>query len=568
MTNFVAKRDFWSISPEARIKTYLILACLSITLFAYSVWTIRPVIVEPTDLLGLASLLPASYWLGLALLLLASVFVFLDRLLNKHWVFVFILCVLGLYTIGTGVFAFENPILQTAYLPSGIVRVLLESHHLSALKDYNVLAYYSWPVIHLLSASALTIFGTDMNLNFIRYAPLIWGLGFVLIAYGIGRRASLNPNQCFLISFLGLSSLSAVEVAYNPQNIAIILYLCLFMVLAMTHWYHSVGDRICAIFLFGALVLTHGLTTLAVLVPAVVLFAYRRRFKLLVIIVLLGAAALFALYIYGGGASVITRLLKMIPNPFDLGNLQWLLNPATYAPPGATLVRNLTRYLQLSYLGLYTVFGGIAFIFLILRKVKTPHKEWVQNCFFWLVGLALLTLVGYQIEGPYRLYFMGIIPAACVIALSFSSDVKRHRIALVSLMVAFLALSLLTRYGSVANYGQIPSTELKGEQFISQDIGRGVSFFYDGPNVLSFYNPDAINAYVLTQRWGFPDLQEVDLSRLDKEEYVLLSEQGHRSLLWSYGFDPFYDWPQTAGGQKANLIYNNRGFQVYTNPQS
>ena len=565
MTNSIEKRSFWSVSQEARIKTYLILACLSITLFVYSVWTIRPVIVEPTDLLGLASRLPASYWLGLTFLLLCSVLVFLDRVMRKEWVFIFILCVLGLYTIGAGVFAFENPILGTAYQPSGIVRTLLENHHLYALKDYNVVAYYNWPAIHFLSASALTVSGTDMSLDFIRYAPLIWGLGFVLITYGIGRRANLNPNQCFLISFLGFSSLSAVEVVYNPQNIAIILYLCLFMILATPHWYSTTGDRVCAILLFSALVLTHGLTTLGVLAPIVVLCVYRRRFKLLIIIMLLVVAVFSAWYIYVGRAVFEANVAKLIAKALD--NIRWLMNPETYTAPGATPDRDLTRYLQLSYLGLYALFVGISFIFLKLGKIKVPHKEWVQNCFCWLVGLAFLTFVGYQIEGPYRLYFMGIVPAVSIIALSFSPQLKRPKIALIFLMVVFLALSLPTRYGTVANFGQIPSTHLKGNQFISRDIGRGVSLFTHGPNLVSFYNPDAINAGGLTQRWGFPDLKEVDLSRLDKQKYVLLSEQGRRNLLWSYGWDHFYDWPETEGGRRANLMYNNGGFQIYANPQ-
>lgn len=548
------------MAAPTRTKIYLVLACLSIALFAYSIWTIRPVTVGPTDLVGLASHLPAPYWLGLTSLLLCSVLVFLDRLAGNDWIFIFILCVLGVYTIGTGVFAFENPILQTAYQPSGIVRTLLESHHLYALKDYDVVAYYRWPAMHLLSASALSIFGTDMSLNFIRYAPLVWGLGFILITYGIGRRANLNPNQCFLISFLALSSLSAVEVVYNPQNIAIILYLCLFMVLAMTRWYGTAADRVCAIVLLGALVLTHGLTTLGVLAPIVVFCVYRRRFKLLVPLVI---AIFFAWYIYQGGGTFKANFVELIAQA--LGNVRWLFNPGTYSPPGATLARDLARYLQLSYLGLYALLAGTSLVFLKLGKVEVPHKEWVQNCFCWLVGLAFLTFVSYQIEGPYRLYFMGMVPAACIVALSFSSQLKRHRIILTFLMVVFLGLSLPTRYGNIASWGQIPPTDLKGNQFISRDIGPGVSFFIDGPNLAMFYSPDAINAWALGQRWGFPDLKEVDLSKLNEQRYVLLSEQGRTSLLWSYGRDPFYAWPETTGGRRSNLIYDNSGFQIYGN---
>jgi len=68
-----------NLSISSRSKLYIILVLISLTLFFYSVSQIAYVICEPSDLFGLASHFTPIYWIGLALLILCSIFAFLDK---------------------------------------------------------------------------------------------------------------------------------------------------------------------------------------------------------------------------------------------------------------------------------------------------------------------------------------------------------------------------------------------------------------------------------------------------------------------------------------------------------
>lgn len=63
---------------ESRKKLYLSLTLTSITLFFYSIWEIKPVVVGINDFLGLISHLTVAYWVELGLITFCSIFVYLD----------------------------------------------------------------------------------------------------------------------------------------------------------------------------------------------------------------------------------------------------------------------------------------------------------------------------------------------------------------------------------------------------------------------------------------------------------------------------------------------------------
>jgi len=48
--------------------------------------------------------------------------------------------------------------------------------------------------------------------------------------------------------------------------------------------------------------------------------------------------------------------------------------------------------------------------------------------------------------------------------------------------------------------------------------------------------------------------------------YLLFNRQGHDTMRWVWGYDPFWSWRQTSGARTADLIYDNGRFEVYRNP--
>ncbi len=213
----------------SRQKIYVILVFVSLFLLFYSVWQAYPVIVEEEGLLGLASYLPPSYWAGLALVVLTSIFAFLDNELKKDAIFVLLLLALGLLLFGAKVFFAVNPGNPTVYYPFGEVKNVMVTHHVDVanVSGKGLNSYYAWPAFHFINASILEISGIAWSsiLSFIKHMPLHFMLSFVLITYSIGKRFKLAPNRCFLLSFLAISSwMPDFAGFYYPRSYAMILF--------------------------------------------------------------------------------------------------------------------------------------------------------------------------------------------------------------------------------------------------------------------------------------------------------------------------------------------------------
>ena len=64
--------ESWSLHP-LDIKIYIIFSMISLILFFYSIWRMKPIIVDITDFLGLTSHLTLTYWIGFIIIILFSI---------------------------------------------------------------------------------------------------------------------------------------------------------------------------------------------------------------------------------------------------------------------------------------------------------------------------------------------------------------------------------------------------------------------------------------------------------------------------------------------------------------
>ena len=530
---------------NSRLKLYLIFVFVSLILLFVSIWQVKPIIVEPNDFFGLASHLPAYYWIGLVLLLFCSIFAFLDRSLKGDYLFIFILLTLGLFLYGIAVFGTENSRSEVTYYPIAEVKNLLTMHHFDLTAPYSLNAYRSWPGIHFLSASILLVSG--LELDFVKYMPLFWMVCFILLTYCLGKRLGWPASRCFLFSFLSLSSYLAMQANFTPQGIAFILYLLCF-VLIVSHR-RGTAESIIITLTFIALVLFHALTMLAVLLPLIVLSIYKRE----IILAIIFSVIFLAWYIYQASGVFESGITLWWANPF--GDFFRMADVARYVAP-KPLPGLVSRYMQLSYLALYGLGILGAFALNIFRDKDTRNK--IIPVFCWLAGIALLALVPYGGTLEVRLYLFGVVPAAAFLVLSYS-----NRILLIGLMVIFLALNIPTRYGGDVVWGQVLSTELAGAKFVALETPPGTTYFYDFSNqFMAYYDPDRIMVYDLG---GFSSGSDTDISKLDDFDLAIISKQTRDRKLWMIGSEPYDDWLQTEAGKKANLIYNNGYYQIYVN---
>jgi hypothetical protein len=418
-------------------------------------------------------------------------------------------------------------------------------HHFDPAAPYSLNAYRSWPGIHFLSASILLVSG--LELDFVKYMPLFWMLCFILLTYCLGKRLSLPASRCFLFSFLSLSSYLAMQADYTPQGIAFIFYLLCF-VLIISHR-SGMAERIIVILAFTALVLFHLLTPLAVLLPLIVLSIYRRdnSFAILFGVIFL------AWYLYQASSAFESGVTHWWANPF--GDLFRMAEVERYVAP-KSLPALVSRYMQLSYLAIYSLGVLLAFALNIFRDKDARNR--VLPTFCWLAGIALLGLIPWGGTLEVRLYLFGVVPAAAIFVLSFS-----NRKLLIGLMVVFLALNIPTRYGGDVVWGQVLSTELAGAKFVALEVKPKTNYFYDYTNqFMSYYDPGMIMLYNVG---GFSSGSDTDVSKLDDFDYVIISKQTRDRKLWQCGSDPFEAWLQTEAGRRAGLTYNNGYFQIYIN---
>lgn len=264
-------------------KIYIFFAVTGVIFLFYSIWQIKPVVVDINDFLGLLSHLTLAYWIGYALVVLFSIRLYLDKKIKHDIIYLMYLVIIGLFLFSVPIFAEDNARFAWSYYPAGEVKTVLETKYIDSGSDYPLMTYRSWPAMHLISAFILYL--TDIKIeNLLKYMPLFWVISVVLITFSIGKRLRLLSSQSFMASFLILASLWTGLYYYGPPSLAYLLYMLLFMFIvifnkfslnvppaeALKHEYIDfIKDKIINIMLismaFIALVITHVLTPIAVI---------------------------------------------------------------------------------------------------------------------------------------------------------------------------------------------------------------------------------------------------------------------------------------------------------------
>ena len=532
-----------------RKKIYLIMAFISLILFFLAVWKVSPVIVEPSAPLGLASYLPVTYWIGFALIMITGVLAILDKELKKDAIFIFILIVISLFVSGIAVFIQENATEPDAYTHFPGVYDLLKTNHLNINVPQALESYNSWPVYHFLSAAMLAI--TNVGFTLVKYVPLVWLLFLILVTYSTGKRVNLAPNYCFLLSSLAVLSFWIGVNEYTPRLLGMILLLTIFMLILNPQ--KNIGEYIASMVLFSALVMTHGTSSIAAVFAITLLSIYKRDPILIIFFIMVFAAW----QIYESPLMFKEGILSIRANMLNIFEVTHLENYQSATSTG----RLAGRYSQLGYLVIYAVsMLGVVFS-LMTHKIKSASRKYVLTLFFWIIGTGAMLLIASGQEVT-RTYSFLVVPLACIICLAFIN----WKI-LIPIMCIFSILFPLARYSTVASWGQVLTTELKGSEFwANRDINE--AYFaenYSDPALIMHYNRN-----MLTYTYYSPNNistmgEKAANDALNAIPYIILSKQGDDALTLGMKVNPYTAWLQTENGGKSSLIYNNGYFQIYRN---
>jgi hypothetical protein len=314
----------------------------------------------------------------------------------------------------------------------------------------------------------------------------------------------------------------------------------------------TVAESVTALLLFAALVLTHGLTAIAVFPGLILVSIYRKDYKFVTLfIVIFGAWYMYkASLALQAGIQAFGALLMNIFQASQMAGYQGV----------ASTARFVTRYSELSYAALYGSLMMVTIILLLRRRIVGERRAQIIALLCFATGVGLIIFWGHG-EALFRTYLYCIVPAACIIALSFFS-----RKMLIPIMCLVVALSPLVNYGAQADWGQVLTTELEGTKFFALEVKPLESYFYGYGEQLITYNDTNVVTIPLN---GFPVVavspDQVNLSVLDRSHYILISKLTTEREMFLWKETPYDAWPQTAVGRMADLIYDNGCFQIYVN---
>jgi hypothetical protein len=539
------------ISASSREKLYLLLTFISLILLFISILQIRPVIVETSAAWGLGSYLPVYFWLGLGILILVSVCAFLDRGPIHDITYLVILIAVGLFLFGIGVFAFENPRIVDAYWPTSEANILVQQGHMDITTPTAIGAYNSWPAIHFFTASILEVCG--ISLDFIRYMPLVFMLILICLTYGIGKRLALNANQCFLFGFLVLSSWMFIS-HYGPNTIGMLFYMVMFLLLFNKQ---TVANSILCILTFGALVLTHGLTSIVVLLGLAALCWQRKEWGLLPLFVVIFMSWYMLQAIPAMERGIQTFWALPFKDLFAVADTERYQVVAA----GARLVSRYSREIYLVVYALFVV-GSLALI--LVKKYSRWRRKLVLLTLSWSMSVALIVALEYGGHVINRAYLYVMVPVALITALAFWGS-KLMRVLIVLGMCVTAACAIPANYAVEASWGQVLTTELKGSEYFANIVHPQTEYFYEYvPNLIRSFNLGMSSIEVFVPQSVEPDNPgKISLTALDELSYIVLSKEGDNAMVYQIGYNPFSAWPLTSEGMKAGIFYDNGSYRVY-----
>ena len=544
-------------------KFYFVAMFVSIAFFFVNLVEVAPIVVTPSDLLGLGSHLTIWFWVGDAIIVICSILAFFDSKIDELAI-LSIVCTSMFFNIGASVFLEANPRPPSDYYPISEVQLILANHSLSNLALSSPLSsYINWPALHFISASFLQITNIPL-ISLVKYSPLFWGSFICLITYSIAKHLGLPPNRAFLVPLFTLYSFFLPQTSISPFGIAIIL--CVLFLFLIIKEPDDARKILLLAIVFFAIVLTHYLAGIVILASTILFAIYRKKLSLILLVV-----PLFLIwYAYPANQTIFAGANQGWLDPFvNLFRTQQASAIGLPSPLGRVLARDSMLFYMLLYIG--GAFIGVI-ISLKVHLLQNKKKKILTLLTFVMGASVIVITPGFEV--PFRVYAFALVPAILIILLVSSALEKKFawitKISVVMLILIVL-LSIPAIYGQEVNGVQVLKSELSGAQFFAKNIVYPYpSYFYAGQaQVVWFYNPVLAGALYITG--GSLVINQttdtIDFSPMDNSTYVILTIGSHLSSEWNFGHDFMDDWRTSEVGNESNIVYMSGGTEIYLTKQ-
>lgn len=515
-----------------------------------------------TDL-GIISKLPFTFWIGLILL---GVLLFAGRKSEKHTIIVVILIFLYVFVIPTIVVENKAAWLSISYYRSTQVDFIISEGYLpfDQIQPWELL---NWPGYFFISASLSLVTGLPTTW-FAQFFPLLTLALLGIVAYSV-LKIKLNTTHSCLGALLVLGCFFSGQQYFCPQAIAYLMYIAIILLTAKLFFTKTKNASLVAtvILLFFGAVITHLLTSFAILATILVLYFFKvtllRKIKLssffsLLICILF--ASIFFLYqttIIGNSFSEIVQALYMqlSAGGSDISNVG-LSNRVV----GSTAF-------QLELFGTYSIalimLAMAAVSVLILFYGMLKRKPDAKTELFWIAWIIISGVLGVSLsyggEGVIRAFMFMVIPI-CYLAVKYLS--KKPKILL------FILLILLLIHFPAAytrdNYLYLPTSELKGANALSQytSADAAVNIYYEYLASTPFFPNEHrifINMEKLVGLHSIPSAENISAA-LGDCTIIIISHVQSNYYQYFYGYDILtnYDF-----SQNQSCIYDNGNYTIF-----
>lgn len=544
-----------NINKIVVINSQKILLIMEIVAFAFlflGTFHKQAVIVSGNDLMGIMCYLNSSYWIGLSFVITALIILWIYQINDLKLLYIMAIFLLGIYLLSIPVFLQKNASFFVSYYPAGEVQTILKNHYIDLNRDGQLISYHYWPGMHLFSATLLLILGIDLA-PLLKYIPMFWVLILIMASYCLAKTFGLTLNQWLLFSWLLITAQWVGQYYYSAQALGMLMYI--YIVSIMIKEKISLECIILFIIMFCSLIITHSLTSLAVLVAICVITLVRFKSRYIAI---LTVVLFFAFYMYLSNKVFVYGINEFIGRILNM-EIYEFWKSSEFNGGITSLYKAVIHYARALYALTFILFC-IASLWAIFmnRKIWPAEKRLlVYNAFLWMVGIGILLLFHYGTEMQYRVYLYSTVLITCLLILSY----PRSRLILL-LTILMTALHIPAHYGTYS-YEQTLETELAGAKFLACQVKPETSYSYRFYPYVRYYDPSNlyVRCRVFVPQYEIYSRQKDDLKSVP---YIADSLQSRNYMLYAFEYDPLKSW---IGDNKETLemVYDNGSFWTYNN---
>lgn len=529
-----------------KIKIYMIILNISLIILIYSIWQIKPIIVDIEDFLGVTSHLSLVYWIGFALIGVSSILAYLDIKVRNVFFYIYILIILSMYLFGIGIFAEDEARFISSYYPSAEVKNIISECCINTSSNAPLITYRSWPIYHLISVFVIYLANIDIIL-LIKYMPLFWLICVILISFTIGTSIDFSLNKSFMLSCLLLCSFWMTQYYYCPQAIAYIFYLMSFML--SIHFYDK-KSHLLILLIFITLIFTHLMTSFVVLLAFIAIFAHiqkTNKYYILLFIILF-----IAYYIY---LAEFVFEIGVIQFKEQLINMEYLPVINTPKFSGTSEYKSLVNSIRLSYFFIFLLYGGLSIVTVLLGKIRNLNETIFYTCICWLFSASSLIFVKYGAEEFERAYLFCLVPIILIIVMNLSNRSSINKFLLILLLLFVFLLHIPAHYGTESFY-QMLTSELAGAKFVAYNVDNPI-LGHETPSIL-FFNPKLITRPKIYPLWA----GKFSPDKLDRLNPLIYSNKLHNIYIYYLNDDLLIEYINNKNCELIH-IYNNTEFRIY-----